>query len=53
MVLDGLDRPLCQKMEEATIYLTKPRYSYKQASLWVFLSHGPLNANHFDLTGPV
>ena len=36
-----------------TNYLIKPQYSYKQAYLWVFLSHGPLNANHFDLTGPV
>ena len=33
MVLDGLDQPLSQKMETVTYHLTKPQYTFKQASI--------------------
>ena len=40
MVLDGLDHPLSQKMELVTNYLIKALYSYKQASISLFVNHG-------------
>ena len=30
-----------RKMEVVTYYLTKPQYSYKQASISCFVNHGP------------
>ena len=41
MVLDRLDRPLPRKMEVFAYNLTKPKYSYKQASISFFVNHGP------------
>ena len=40
MVLDGLDVPLSLKIEVVTNYLTKPEYSFKQASISIFVDHG-------------
>ena len=39
--MEGLDHPLSQKIEVITNYLTKPQYSYKQASISCFVNHGP------------
>ena len=39
--MEGLDQPFTQKMEVLTYYLTKPQYSYKQASISCFVNHGP------------
>ena len=45
MVLNGFDRPLSHKMEVVTNYLTNSQYSYKQASIVFFKSHGPQMLN--------
>ena len=41
MVLEGLDQPFSPKMEVVTYYLTKPQYSYKQASFSFLVNHSP------------
>ena len=41
MVLKGLDHSFSKKIEVVTCYLTKPQYSYKQASISCFVNHGP------------
>ena len=41
MVLDGLDHPLSRKNGGSYKSLTRPQYSYKQASISRFVNHGP------------
>ena len=40
MVLDGLDHPLSRKNGGSYKLLTKPQYSYKQASISFLVNHG-------------
>ena len=40
-MLEELDHPFSQKMEIVTYYLTKPQYSYNQASISFFVTHIP------------
>ena len=47
LMMEGLDHPFSKKIQVVTYYLTKPQFSYNQASISYFVNHGPqiLNAS--------
>ena len=53
MVLYVLNHRVSQNIEVVTCQLLKPQYSYKQANISFFVSHGPPCDSNFGLNGPV